>query len=335
MPSGPLMNDMLESRLEPADKQELDLSNAPILRRRVSPVDRSLTRDQAAAFQAGALNVPIPGSEVPDLMIPPNDAYSDLPPGTPLSTAPHAAPQVQPLPQMPLPAPPLNPNDTEPVKKRINKLYGQWKGAEERATSFEERALQAEAQLAHLRANPSPPPPAPAPQPRWQPNPGAAYGEEGSSPPADYVSLAELQNLIFGQTRFFMEQQRIQRAQEAARAEAEADFPDVFANPDLREQYNLVLQRDQYLQQDPQGPYKAAALARGLNHSPAIPSGGFVPPTARKVQAQGLGATIPSGPQVPLNDRQQLYAAALNRARQTGDLADFARARRIQMGLPG
>lgn len=342
MPSGPLLNDLLDSGLEPADKQDLDLQNTPLLRRRVTPAERAMNRAQADAYEAGVIQAPAAGEDIDPMMLPPPITAADLqPPQPPMYQYPPGTPATQ-VPQPPVyQQPPLNPQDTEPVRKRINKLYGQWKGAEERASSFEERALRAEARLADMAATPALGPPAYAqyqpPQPPAYQN-RAALPEEGPTPPpADYVSRQELQNLLFGQTRYLMEQQRIQRAQESARAEAEADFPDVFTNPELREQYNLVMQRDQFLQQDPAGPYKAAALARGLNNQPGqLPPGGYAPPAARKVQLAGMGATIPSGPPTqPLNERAALYQAALNHARRTGQMADFARARRIQMGLPG
>lgn len=333
----PLLNDPLDSGIMPVDKEELDLSSIPITRRRVSPADRAMTRDQASAYQAGAMSAPgtVPmddGGPNPDFSQPPLPLYEPGPPGTqPQPVQPQQPPQYQ--------QPPVGPQDTEPVRRRINKLYGQWKGAEERAVSFEDRALRAEARLAELTQPQMPPmpqyqPPPPAPRPQ-NPYESAASPVEGQPPLADFVPRAELQNLLYAQTRFLMEQQQIRDAQLRARAEAETDFPDVFANPELRDQYDLVMQKDQFLQRDPQGPYKAAALARGLNPS-QVPPGGYAPTAARKAQVAGLGATIPSGnQQSQLSERQARYNQAIQHARRTGDLADFARARRIQMGLPG
>lgn len=322
----PLLNDPLDSGIMPVDKEELDLSAIPITRRRISPSDRAMTRDQAAAYQAGAMSAPgtVPlddGGTNPDFSQPPLPLYQPGPPGTePPPVQPQQPPQYQ--------QPPLGPQDTEPVRKRINKLYGQWKGAEERAVSFEDRALRAEARLAEMTQYQPPPRPA-------NPYEPAASAVEGQPPPADYVPRAELQNLLYAQTRFLLEQQQIRDAQLRARAEAETDFPEVFTNPELREQVDLVMQRDQFLQRDPQGPYKAAALTRGLN-TQNVPPGGYAPTAVRKAQVAGLGATIPSGnQQSQLSERQARYNQAIQHARRTGDLADFARARRIQMGLPG
>jgi hypothetical protein len=140
--------------------------------------------------------------------------------------------------------------------------------------------------------------------------------------------------MMEGQTRLILEQNALTSAHSVSRLEAERDFPDVYGDPELRAAAETILARDPRFSQDRQGPYLAAALARGLatrSISGSSPQGGM-PAAARKEALAGVGASVPEGSGAP-DDRQARYDQAMTRARATGKEEDAAFARLIQQGL--
>lgn len=315
-------------------REFLDLAQMKPLRTRVSPIDRSMSREQAAEFEAGRQaapglpSMPVEGSEAP---------VPELPPAAP-SQAPGVTTPLPPsIPAVPVPgAPPIQPQDTSPIRKRIGKLYGQLRTAQEETVALAERAQRAEARLAELFAGgphpftnqygsyPSVPSPSPA---------NAVYPPESSPSPdgQQFVSRAEFQAALAAQARVLAEQNQLLNAHGISRREAELDFPDVFADPELKESADTIWAHDALLQRDPHGPYKAAALARGLRDRGSA-AGGTAPTAERKAQLAGVGSINAEGPGQPVNDRATRYVQALAYATRTGRLEDFARARRIQVG---
>jgi len=292
----------------------VDLNSLPVIRNRISPADRSMTKEQAASYQKGEIGAP----EAP----PPQDA--PLYPQQPAPAAPAPSPAAGPAPAGTLPvpgAPPVYPQDTSNVRKRIGKLFGQVK-------TLEEQLRETQAALGEARAHyqpTGPPPPPPAPQ-----NP---YSFQEPQAPPQNLSRGEFMELLHQQTRFLLEQQQIAVGQQGSRQEAERDFPDVYADPELRETTEHIFRSDPALRGDPHGPYKAALMARGAAADPfSRPAPGPGQVDFRKVQAAGVGPSIPEGSAQPVPTRETRYAEAMERFRRTGRMEDAALARRIQMG---
>ena len=311
-----------QAGLEQSSAEFIDLAAMPPIRQRVSPADLAMGRDQAAAYVAGQL--PAPGVEGPPPPLPP----VPLPPTAPQQPAPPVATTAIPNPT----GPDIRPADSDSIRRRIGRLYGQWKSEQERAADLEARLQRTEAALNAIQAPPRPftnqfaqfPPQAPAPA-----TPGVP-SESSPGTPSDYVSRTELLAALRAHSEMIAEQTRTASAQSLARREAEADFPDVFADPDLKEAAERIYASDPFLRSDPNGPYKAAAMARGLR-DPGAPAGGPAPTAERKAQLAGIGISIPQGTQQP-NERELRFRQALAYANRTGRLTDYARARRIQMG---
>lgn len=313
-----------QSGLEQTSVEFMDVAAMPPLRQRTSPADMAMNREQAAAYVAGQL--PAPGMEGP----PPPLAPPPAPPAPPVPPVPATTP----IPQAT--GPDVRPQDADSVKRRIGKLYGQWKSEQERAADLEGRLQRAEAALNAIQSPPRPfsnqfgqYPPAPALAPA---TPGM-QPESSPGQPSDYVSRTELLAALRAHSELIAEQTRNASAQATARREAEADFPDVFADPDLKEAADRIYASDPFLKADPNGPYKAAAMARGLRDPFAgAPAGGPAPTAERKAQLAGIGVSIPQGAPSQPNERELRFREALAYARRTGRLSDYARARRIQMG---
>lgn len=302
--------------LDQPSKEYLDLAAMPMLRERTSPADQAMNREQAAAYQAGQINSPAANREA-----------AQAPP------VPQARPQPAAEPVITASTPPIQPQDAPSVQKRINKLYGQKKAAEEVALANAERARIAEERLAQFQQFQ---PPQALQPPAYQnyPQPVNPYAPQPETPADQTVSRAELQAALNAHGQFITNQMRLTNSHLISRREAESDFPDVFSNSELREAADQIWAADPYLQSDPQGPYKAAALARGLRAS-EIAASGSVPTAALKAQLAGIGPSVPDGSGAPsqASDRAARYNDAIRRAALTGRTADFARARRIQMGI--
>ena len=124
----------------------------------------------------------------------------------------------------------------------------------------------------------------------------------------------------------------LQTQHTATRNEAERDFPDVFGNPAARAAYDQIWASDRFLQQDPHGPMKAAAMVRGFLNSdprsaPALPSA-----DVQKQVLSGVGPTVAQS-SAPAVSQEQRYREALARAASTQKLSDFAHANMIARGL--
>jgi hypothetical protein len=224
-----------------------------------------------------------------------------------------------------VPTAPVAAGDSARVEKRINQLFGQRMAAEERNSQYEQQIADLQSQVAALQRPTLPAPAAP------QPVPYDPYGtaEQAPQPAGDYVSRAEITNLFRQQTQALGSVIQTQNAQNASRAVAEREFPDVFNDPDLRQAAANLLQNDPALQMDPQGPMKAALMVRGARELESEPAVSGVPATVRKPLLSGVGPSVPQG--TPnINDLHAQYAAAINRAAASQDDADFVEARAIQ-----
>jgi hypothetical protein len=312
------MADLPTSEILAPDKQVVsNLSDLPPIKTRIPRLDRSYdTLQQAVAAVRG-------GDELDSVAVDVEPAPVDAGPPPAAPAIPSSAPAVE---------APVTPRDTPRVRDRIAQLWGQKRDAEERAAALEAR-------LAALERTPPPiypsPPvdwPAPGANPPYpEPSAPTPFGQAPPLPHAGYVSRAELAALLAQQRQETRLMNELGTAQIASRLEAERDFRDVFENPELRAAAADVWERDRSLQTDPRGPWKAAAIVRGLSAtSPAAP--GSPAPDARKQALAGTGPTVPAGGTSASPDRAARYNAALRQARQSQRPEDFARARRIQLG---
>jgi len=233
--------------------------------------------------------------------------------------------QTPPAASAPPPAAPTSPQDTPRVQDRINKLWGEKRSAEERAEELERKLAEA---LAQNR-----------PQFSQVGNPALSNDPFGSgsgsdSAPAGYISREEFQRELNRQTQDLLRHQALTQAHTVSRSEAQRDFPDVFASPDLEAAANRIWSEDKALREDPHGPYKAAALARGLGASfgGSAQRSGSVSASLRKEELTGVGASVPEG-SGNADDRAARYQEAMARARRSGREEDAIRARLIAQGL--
>lgn len=296
--------------------QLLDLDAAPVLREGKPAVEGSLTPEQAAAYQRGDIT---PNNAPP----PEPPAQQHQTPATPVSTAP-AVPTNQPA-----GAPPVYPTDSERVQTRINKLYAQRRNAEELAEQQARRIEDLERRLNGFAvAQPSQ-----VPGHQYEVyNPGAVNAGSQS----EQALTPDLIARVIDQRMQVYEQRQanidaVRNAQNASRAEAEGDFPDVFQSPNVRAVFDQILRSDPSLAQDPQGPYKAAAMARGFQ-DPLSAAGQSASPDARKQAIAGVGPSVAEGSQNSGDLRTQ-YHQALALARQTGRDSDYVRAYQLQHQL--
>lgn len=332
MPTNPLPTSS-QSGLRPAGSELFDPRNAPVIKEPRRPTDHLMTKEQVVMIQSqasangNAYNDAVPLSQplnpeptVPQPMVPP----TSQPPTAPAVSAPTA------------PQPPVLPGDSQRVQDRINRLYGEKKTAEERVQELETRlsAMIGRFEPAQNPFNGFPSqlqPPAPPPPAAF--NPFESPGGGPPQPDGQYVSRSEMAALLQAQTQQLLRVQALGAAHSASRSEAQRDFPDVFAHPQLASVYERALSRD--FSGDPEGPYKAAMLARGAAFSvggPPAQPGPQVPTSARKEGLMGVGASVPEGSGAT-DDRAARYQAALARARQTGREEDVVTARLIQQGL--
>ena len=300
------------------EKEFLDFNTVQVLRERVSPVDRSYSK---ADLDSGMIGRPGPARDLPA------PAAVEAPPAAaPLPTPPAAAVVVPVAPAAPT-------SDTYParVNDRINKLWGQKQAAVEQVPALQDQLADQARGLDALTARETARPQAPYTN---QYGSSGLDPSQGNPPPADLVSQlrAEMQVALQEQGRGIAEFLALQTQHTAARAEAERDFPDVFGRPEVRAAYDQIWSSDPYLQRDPNGPVKAAALARGFMNpdprsTPAQPSA-----DVQKQVLAGIGASVPQG-SVPANAQEQRYREAMAIAASTQRPADFVRARMIMAGL--
>lgn len=321
MPDLPLMLPSSES------KQFLNPDEAPVIRHRVSAVNRAMTEAQAAAFQKGELEVPA------------NVAPTAFATGAAQAPLPAAAPAPQALPTVPVasaPVPleaPLQPSDGRKVRERIQALWGRARDAETQNQALQNQLNEMQNQLRGIAQ-------ARAPQ---QPEPNYGYQTPGYAQvqPPDSISRAELQAILEHERRQIGAQTALQNSHVLSRLEAERDFPDVFSDPDLQAAATELWNSDPFLQSDPRGPWKSALLVRGLrsdgrsyaNPAVGVPVAGMSE-EARKQVMSGIGPSVPQGTTTPPpSDLQQKYDEAMARYRQFNRPEDAARAFGLKLGL--
>lgn len=310
--------------------QQLDLNTAPVLRRRTSVVDpgASYSKEQFDALQKldPALVVAQPTAPAE----PPPAPMSALPPASPPSApaAANPAPTVAPTAVLP--------PDTSRVQDRINQLYGRTKTAEERAAELETKLSDLQRRLDEsYRSPPSAPSYYPQAQPAYTPYGYAPEPVAAPLPPAasDTVTKAELLRILQAQRQEMADNIAIANAHSVARLEAEREFPDVYANPELRATASEIWQRDPLLQRDPLGVKKAALMARGLSvQDVRAQAAASASQSVRKEALAGIGSSVPEGTAQAVDPAQRL-SQALTHARNTGRIEDFVQADLIRRGL--
>lgn len=338
--------------MEAPSKEFLDLDTATVLKE-----PRDLTRhilDQSAkqAYLGGQLAVPsgdpqrshlarIEGtnpeslgqalniSPVPDAIPVPAAAPLGQVPGVAI---PSAVPAALPAPVVGAPAivtnqpapaaSPAQPGDSARVQTRINRLFGQMKTAQEERNVYADRIADLESQLVQART----------PQREYS-SLESAPASAGSPSAGDYVSRNEL-NQMFGElTQAIGSRDKLSTSQNASRAGVERDFAQDLLDATFRQTYETVFAQDEFLGADPNGPEKAAVMARGLLAAEASlqPS-----PTAdvarRQAMSPGVGASISEGGAAPVPDQVTRYNQAIDLASRTGRNEDFVQALLIQRG---
>lgn len=323
-----MLSEELESSapITPTVQSIGNLNDLPVMRRRVSYVDQlsgrgeALTEAQAAIDKAGS-------GQALETAPPPNPAIvvADQPaaaPTQPSQTVPQPTSQTsQP------PTAPVLPTDSPRVQDRINKLYAQKRSAEEEAAGLRALILEQSNKIDALTASRAyGPPPSSIPETP----PSYVPGEPPAVPAGQYISRHELERILTAERQAAARIAALSNAQIVSRDEAVRDFPDVFADPDLRSAADQVFRSDPAFSGDPNGYYKAAALVRGLQPA-SRPNPAPVSAAARK-HAMSFGPSIPEA-SAPQPNNVERYRAALNRARQTQRPEDFVLARKIQLGL--
>jgi hypothetical protein len=166
------------------------------------------------------------------------------------------------------------------MEKRINRLYGQWKTAEEGKSAMEERyaALEQKYEALEARFSQAARPPVagtPALPPQSQVGyPGfQGYGQPPNAAPVPPAAPpAGPNNEVMSAIQALNERldrrdqmEALGAQQEQAYAAAVAEFPELKdQNSALAHAARQVFQRDPNFRLDPQGPYRAVIMARGL-----------------------------------------------------------------------
>jgi len=309
----------------PTGTQQLNLSDAPVLRTRVSAVDKGLTQVQFEQYQKNNLDLPDASAATPVAYVPPPPAQTPAP----LPPPPSAVAQA-PVAQSPAQATPVPGTDSFSVQDRIDRIYGRARSAEELNASLESKVLDLQRRLDEgFRAQPAFQQPYASPAPSSQPF--DPYGAAPTQAPPSHeapVSRAELANLLQAQRQ----ELALTQAHTVARLEAEREYPDVFNNPELRQAAQSIFARDRSLQTDPLGIKKAVLMARGLSVSDARAQAPAASPTSvRKEAMSGIGASVPDG-NGTAPDQATRLTQALHYARTTGRDEDFFRAYLIREG---
>ena len=302
-----------------ASTQSLSLQDAPIIRERVANVDKQLyTPEQAAKLRMTqdilASAMP-PATPSPSVGPTPPSAYTPAPtpvPGVATALPPPAAPASPPAP------------GTDRVSERIARLFGERESERTRADALASQLADLNRKFDTLvtreqaRTNPTQ-------------NIYEVGAPQGTSRPADNISRAELQTLLDDQARSLASQFAVAQRQQASNLEAERDFPEVYSDPATRQVADRIWSSRPELQRDPNGPYLAAALARGLVLDPrSTPASAGLDP--RKSNLAGVGVSVADGTG-SANNRASLYEAALAHARHTQRPTDFVKADLIRQGL--
>jgi hypothetical protein len=304
--------------------QTLNLQDAPIIRERVANVDKPMyTLEQAAKFQATQQlleSVTAPAAPSTGIGPTPPSAYTPAPTPVPGVATPSTVPAA------PAPLPPGTTVQTsDRVSERIARLFGERESERSRADALAAQLADTTRKLDSLLARE---------QTRTTPPTQNIYevgAPQGTSRPADNISRAELQTLLDEQAARLATQFSVAQRQQASNLEAERDFPEVYSDPATRQVADRIWSSRPELQRDPNGPYLAAALARGLVLDPrSTPASAGLDP--RKSNLAGVGVSVADGTG-SANNRAQLYEAALAHARHTQRPSDFVKADLIRQGL--
>jgi hypothetical protein len=341
-----------DTGLAPADIQRIDsVDDLPVIKRKVSPTDKPfITRkkgeEMSMARDPVDENVANPNTHTSPMqaVLPEQPGphqpqpYPQSDPNAPV-IGPNQVPQAPQAPEAPaIPIPIANqPPPTVPsLQDHINDLFGtQLSPAEVRAQEAEERLQNV---LSRLEAQGTRQPQAPYTNQYGQ-NPAVDPAADGSLPagqPPSYVTPDQLQAALAQQTQALAQQSAIQNAHMVSRQEAERKFPDVFTRPELSAAFHKAWSSSPELYTNPRGPEMVAAMIFGMSAgTPSQATAPQVPPVVQKenLSAIGAGNAAPVAAPAPNADQSRRYAEALNIARQSGRLDDFARARRIQLGV--
>jgi hypothetical protein len=291
-----------------------NLSDAPILRQRTPNVDKQLlTPEQAARYTAEA-NLQASAGAAPTAPVGPATPPAYLPPSPPIGAPPAAPPPAAPA----LPAAP----DAGRVSERIARLFGEKAQANERADQLAAQLADTNRKLDALMLNQGRP---------STPNQNIyEVGSQAGTSRPDAISRAELQTILEEHSTKLAHSFRTVQEQQASNSAAERDFPEVYQDAAARAVADKVWRSMPALQADPNGPYLAAAMTRGLLSDPNSVTASAVA-AARKSTLSGVGVSVADGNGVA-NDRVARYEAAMAHARATQRLADFVQADLIRQG---
>jgi hypothetical protein len=325
---------------EAPSKEFIDLDQATVLKEPRDLTRHLMNKAEAASYQSGQLAVENANPSRSHLKL----IDDGTPPVPQPQPAPQPIPQAQPQPQVlppaqpqqvqgpspalvspqapPAPAAPVVPTDSERVQRRINRLYGQMKSAQEERDVYADRINQLEQQV-NVLSQPA--------QTQYQLDQGAAL-PTGTPPAGDYVSRQEL-NQMFGQlTQAIQRRDALSTSQHASRAAVEQDFAQQLQDPNFRQTYETILAQDASLAADPNGPEKAALQARGMLADFSAPTGNPADAARRQALSPGVGPSVPEGAPAQPDDRVTRYNQAIARAAQTNRDEDFVRALMIKNG---
>jgi len=212
-------------------------------------------------------------------------------------------------------------------KARLDALYAEKKAAEERLLASEaqndelrEQLLRLQEELAALRAS----------QQSSPPKAGFDQGTQSAADDLDTRIQRAVQSAlqpIFEQVEQGQRLVELRTKQAQAWQRAQQEFPEL-KSPDSQfyQAAQEIWMKDQFLQQDPQGPYKAALMARalvGAGAEPAAKVAASVPPAAAPPAALG------PDPKEGLLKRMQ----ELEPRMQRGDLQAYVEYRKLQHEL--
>ena len=232
----------------------------------------------------------------------------------------------EPTPPNPQQTPPTEPQQTpqpEPkpnkAQERINQLFGQKKEAEERVGTLEAQNEQLRAQLlglqeqvALLREQPPAPPADPYSHTAV---PKSSSGQDLTG--QIKAAVQEVVGPIFTQQKEQQEAQRLFQQQTQSWQTAAADAPELNdQSSPLYQAAQQIWEGDPSLRSNPNGPYLAAMVAKGMLGSAPVPS------QAQKAAAAtpGIGgnASVQAGDD-ELTKLESEYAAKMEELRAGGD----------------
>ena len=312
--------DALASGLVPADRTLLNLDEPPVLKKAISPVDRSLTEAAFKAYQGGNL----------DVELKPSSLFSSQSQMAPIQQASSVVPsQTPPEATLPLQTPPPEAPQVPPTGRSLTDAVFGPQIIQDPTARVEAALVAMQQKLDSMFQSRAPAPPA---NPYTNQYNSSERQEAPPAPGADFVSRQEMQFALAQARQEAAAQAQLANAHIVSRMEAERLFPDVFSNPVLRDTATDIWSRDRSLQADPRGVMKAALMARGMSVGDARAAAATATAAdVRKVALAGVGPSVAEGNAQP-NDQATRYAQALAYASKTGQNADFVRALQIRNG---